>query len=287
MGHEPTGAPFLVLVGSSTGADLRVLTKAVAAPVRPGATGLRRASSRTRSRFTSPAPSFADARRRAARDPGAGSPRRDAAQRARLPAKGKVGTHRLRDRRWRSTARDGRDPSVVEGKFGYMAPEQIRGEPLDVRADLYAAGVVLFEMLARRRPWFAAEGSMDELRAIERGEIASILECRPRLDRGLAMAIDRHLALDKSDRFPSCDAALRALAPFSAGDFRLAPPRVDRRGRAPPRSPVPASAASAPNEPRAPAAPALGARPLRPLHARCGRLRGLLARGGQMRSCRI
>jgi serine/threonine-protein kinase len=110
-------------------------------------------------------------------------------------------------------------PSVVKGKFGYMAPEQIRGEPLDARTDLFAVGVVLFELLARRRPWFAPRGTTDELRAIERGEIASILECRPRLDRALAMAVDRHLALDKRDRFPTCDAALRALAPFGAGDF--------------------------------------------------------------------
>jgi serine/threonine-protein kinase len=107
----------------------------------------------------------------------------------------------------------------VKGKFGYMAPEQIRGEPLDVRTDLFAVGVVLFELLARRRPWFAPIGTLDEIRAIERGEIASILECRPRLDRGLAMTLDRLLALDKRDRYPSCDAALRALAPFSAGDL--------------------------------------------------------------------
>jgi serine/threonine protein kinase len=110
-------------------------------------------------------------------------------------------------------------PSVVKGKFGYMAPEQIRGEPLDVRTDLFAVGVVLFELVARRRPWFAPEGTLDELRAIERGEIASILECRPKLDRALAMAIDRLLALDPRDRFQSCDAALRALAPFGAGDL--------------------------------------------------------------------
>jgi eukaryotic-like serine/threonine-protein kinase len=109
-------------------------------------------------------------------------------------------------------------PSVVKGKFGYMAPEQIRGEPLDARTDLFAVGVVLFELLAGRRPWFAPQGTLDELRAIERGEIASILECRPRLDQPLAMVIDRLLALDMRDRFPTADAALRALAPFAAGE---------------------------------------------------------------------
>jgi serine/threonine protein kinase len=117
-------------------------------------------------------------------------------------------------------------PSVVKGKLGYMSPEQIRGEPLDVRSDMFAVGIVLFELLARRRPWFAPQGTMHELRAIERGEIAPIAECRPRLDRVLADAVDRLLALDPRDRFPSCDAAIRALAPFAAGDMaplRLAP----------------------------------------------------------------
>jgi serine/threonine protein kinase len=113
-------------------------------------------------------------------------------------------------------------PSVVKGKLGYMAPEQIRGDPLDARCDLFAVGVVLFELLARRRPWFAADATgndFDELRAIETGEIASIVECRPKLDRVLAGAVDRLLAWDREDRFESPDAAIRALAPFGDGEI--------------------------------------------------------------------
>lgn len=108
-------------------------------------------------------------------------------------------------------------PRVVKGKFGYMAPEQIQGRDLDVRADLFSVGVILFEMLAGRRPWFSAE-TTDELTAIGRGEIASIVECRPDLPPGLAAAVDRMLALDRRDRYADCDAALRAIAHFSAGD---------------------------------------------------------------------
>ncbi|HEY2509587.1 MAG TPA: serine/threonine-protein kinase, partial [Polyangiaceae bacterium] len=108
-------------------------------------------------------------------------------------------------------------PRVVKGKYGYMAPEQLRGRDLDVRADMFSVGVVLFEMLAGRRPWFSAE-TADELTAIERGEIASLLECRPDLPPGLAAAVDRMLALDRRDRYADCDAALRAIAHFSAGE---------------------------------------------------------------------
>ena len=167
-------------------------------------------------------------------------------------------------------------PSVVKGKFGYMAPEQLRGEPLDVRTDLFAAGVVLFELLARKRPWFAPAGSLDEIRAIERGEIASILECRPRLDRALAMAIDRLLALDIRDRYPNCDAALRALAPFAAGDLgslRLA--AIVDALLPPPRPQISSGKTRCDHGVRAQARPLVGgSQAKRP-------------QGGRMRSCRI
>src|SRR5262249_14640153 len=39
----------------------------------------------------------------------------------------------------------------VKGKLGYMAPEQLSGQPIDRRADIWAAGVLLWEMIARRR----------------------------------------------------------------------------------------------------------------------------------------
>jgi serine/threonine-protein kinase len=215
MGHEPNGAPFLVLE-LIDGADLRVLEKAVARQSDPGQPG--------------PAGVLPDM---VALHVGCGIVRALGAVQRAIPGlvhrdvtphnvlvsrEGEVkltdfGIALALDRaRWTR-------PSVVKGKFGYMAPEQIRGEPLDVRTDLFALGVLLFELLARKRPWFLPQGTLDELRAIERGEIASILECRPRLDRALAMAIDRLLALDIRDRFPTCDAALRALAPFAAGDL--------------------------------------------------------------------
>jgi hypothetical protein len=107
---------------------------------------------------------------------------------------------------------------------------------------------------------------MDELRAIERGDIASVLECRPKLDRALVLAVDRLLALDKADRFPSCDAAVRALAPFGAGDMgalRLASIIADvlpaSAAPLPPRSSRPIILPRAPS-PRAPGSGAGAAR---------------------------
>ena len=109
-------------------------------------------------------------------------------------------------------------PSIVKGKLGYLSPEQARGEYLDARSDLFAVGVVLFELLTKVRPWGAARG-MPELRAMERGESVLLARLRPSLDVTLVRVIERMLALRRDDRHATSDDALRALAPFSDGDL--------------------------------------------------------------------
>jgi serine/threonine-protein kinase len=112
-------------------------------------------------------------------------------------------------------------PSFVKGKLGYMAPEHVRGEAIDPRADLFSVGVVLYELLSRTRPWRTRRTSsdFDELRAIEYGDIVPLGEFRPDIDRGLNAAVERLLAARTHERFACADDALRALAPYSAGDL--------------------------------------------------------------------
>jgi serine/threonine-protein kinase len=107
---------------------------------------------------------------------------------------------------------------AVRGKLGYMAPEQVRGEPLDARTDLFAVGVLVYELLARMRPCSPMQG-MDELRAIAEGALVPLSLHRPKLDRALLAAVERLLAPERSARFQCADDALRALAPFSAGEM--------------------------------------------------------------------
>ena len=57
------------------------------------------------------------------------------------------------------------DPGQVLGTVGYMAPEQVRGQAVDARADLFAFGAVLYEMLAGRRA-FQGESAADTISAI-------------------------------------------------------------------------------------------------------------------------
>jgi serine/threonine-protein kinase len=109
-------------------------------------------------------------------------------------------------------------PLTVKGKLGYIAPEQLRGEPLDARSDLFAVGVMLYELLTRRKPWGEARG-MQELRAIQDGRAEPIAFHRPDLAFALAQNVDRLVANRPADRPADADGALRALAPFSAGDL--------------------------------------------------------------------
>jgi serine/threonine protein kinase len=109
-------------------------------------------------------------------------------------------------------------PLTVKGKLGYMSPEQIVGDPLDVRSDLFAVGVVLYELLAGVRPWGPARG-MRELHSVLEDAPAALEARRPARAPALVAAVERLLARAPADRFAAPDDALRALAPHGAGEL--------------------------------------------------------------------
>ncbi len=59
-------------------------------------------------------------------------------------------------------------PGIIFGKVSYMAPEQARGETLDGRADIYAAGIILWELLTGRQLFPAPPGSGTDDEALEK-----------------------------------------------------------------------------------------------------------------------
>ncbi|WP_236515041.1 serine/threonine-protein kinase [Sandaracinus amylolyticus] len=114
---------------------------------------------------------------------------------------------------------------VVKGKFAYMAPEQFSGEPLDRRTDVFAAGVVLHELLTGRR-LFARTSDRDMLMAILSDPVPRPSALAP--TRGIPAALDeicmRALARDRSERLATAGemrSALREQMP--ALDPRLDP----------------------------------------------------------------
>jgi serine/threonine protein kinase len=86
-------------------------------------------------------------------------------------------------------------PGMVLGSAGYMAPEQITGETVDHRADLFSIGVVLFEILVGRPP-FEGASLIEVLNAIIATDVAV-----PLADRSLRTVIERSLGKSPARRF--------------------------------------------------------------------------------------
>jgi serine/threonine protein kinase len=104
---------------------------------------------------------------------------------------------------------------MIKGKYPYMSPEQVAGDPLDRRADLYSLGLVLFELLTRER---AIPGST-EGEVIENASHARILpvwSLRPDLPHKLAEVLMRCLAADRDRRWPTAEAVALELERFIA-----------------------------------------------------------------------
>ncbi len=100
----------------------------------------------------------------------------------------------------------------VMGTPAYMAPEQIRGEAVDARADQYALGVMLYEMLAGTLPF---DGELDPLQLIMKQlgeEPIPLRQRRPELSSELEAAVMRMLRKVPGERFPTLDAAWEALS---------------------------------------------------------------------------
>ncbi|HSS01887.1 MAG TPA: serine/threonine-protein kinase [Kofleriaceae bacterium] len=98
---------------------------------------------------------------------------------------------------------------TVRGKPSYMAPEQLGGEPLDGRADLYAVGVMLWEMLAHRSLF--AGTTREIMGQVMFREILVPSSVRAGVPPDLEAVAMTLLARDREDRYPTAEAAIAAL----------------------------------------------------------------------------
>jgi serine/threonine protein kinase len=118
-------------------------------------------------------------------------------------------------------------PGMVLGSYGYMSPEQVRGEPAGPRSDIFSLGVMLYEMLAGKRP-FAGETWIEETNAILHQEAPELPGDLPGIEEPTALAriVRRCLEKQPEDRFESA----RDLA-FALESLLEAPSRTPRRQR--------------------------------------------------------
>jgi serine/threonine-protein kinase len=99
---------------------------------------------------------------------------------------------------------------LIKGRITHMAPEQVRGQPLDRRCDVWAAGVVAWELLTGERLYSPTDEDATLLRIVNE-DPPRLAELRPDLPRGVDEAIAHALCRDASQRCPTADALRRAL----------------------------------------------------------------------------
>jgi predicted Ser/Thr protein kinase len=106
---------------------------------------------------------------------------------------------------------------MMVGTVHYMSPEQIRGQPLDGRSDVFSLGVILYELLAQRRP-FAGEGATEVLYKIVHDEPAPLpQDTLGAAGPALQEVVRRALAKDLDQRWPDAAALGEELARVMAG----------------------------------------------------------------------
>ncbi len=101
----------------------------------------------------------------------------------------------------------------LKGKFHYMAPEQLRQEDIDRRADLFALGIVLWELTTGRR-LFKRQRDVDTMMAVLSNKYPRPSEKRDDYPEALENIVMRALAPLPADRFQTCDELARALNNF-------------------------------------------------------------------------
>lgn len=107
------------------------------------------------------------------------------------------------------------------GTPAYMSPEQVAGKGVDPRSDIFAAGIIIYEMLSGRRP-FSGDTSVETMAAILQGTPAPLSGFGRAIPRDLIVIVTRCLQKAPADRFATGADLLKALAPVAPSTKRSA-----------------------------------------------------------------
>ena len=102
------------------------------------------------------------------------------------------------------------EPGIIKGKFSYLSPEAATGQEIDHRTDIFAAGIILWEMLAGRK-LFQGDTDFDTVKLIQKAEAPNIRSINPAVDAKLEVIIAKGLARDPNKRYLHAEDFGRAL----------------------------------------------------------------------------
>jgi serine/threonine-protein kinase len=120
-----------------------------------------------------------------------------------------------------------RTQGSMVGTLKYMSPEQVQGRPIDARADLFAAGIVLYQLLTGKRP-FDGDTDFATIQQIVGHTPAAPSSFNPKLPAAIDAVVARSLAKSRDQRYASAQEFLTALqaAAREASDTTVVPPAV-------------------------------------------------------------
>ncbi len=121
------------------------------------------------------------------------------------------------------------------GTLRYMAPELLAGQPASVESDIYALGVLLFELVTGKVPVEPSASAPDLLQAYATGPRRSIFELRPGLPVPFARVVETAISIDPKQRYSSAGQFLVALSDaigVSTTPIPVTPVAAPRRSRA-------------------------------------------------------
>ncbi len=92
------------------------------------------------------------------------------------------------------------EPGIIKGKFSYLAPEAAMGQDVDARTDIFALGIMLWELLAGQR-LFMGETDFQTVKKVQAAHVPSIMQINKKVPAELERIINHALARDPAQRF--------------------------------------------------------------------------------------
>lgn len=92
------------------------------------------------------------------------------------------------------------EPGIIKGKFSYLSPEAALGRGVDARTDIFAVGIILWEMLAGRR-LFMGETDLETVRQVQAARVPPIAQFNPNVTPELEAVLARALAQNPDERY--------------------------------------------------------------------------------------
>jgi serine/threonine-protein kinase len=94
------------------------------------------------------------------------------------------------------------EPGIIKGKFSYLSPEAAMGQEVDARTDVFAVGIILWELLAGQR-LFLGDTDFQTVKKVQAAVVPSISQINKRVPQDLERIIVRALARDPAQRYPT------------------------------------------------------------------------------------